>query len=146
MQYTEKLPSEIVLTKEKAPALDKKMYKEEEGFNDFEREVIDRVISLDCVRCWHRNQEKGKGFCINGFINAYPDFIIVLNNGVTVLLETKGSYLDGSDSMNKITCGNTWAIQAGRKFVYFMFFEDKNIEGAVTVGEFLEKLKVLGEN
>lgn len=51
------LPSEIILTKDKAPALDKKMYIEEEGFNEFEREVIEQVISLDCVRCWHRNQE-----------------------------------------------------------------------------------------
>ena len=140
------LPSEIILTKDKAPALDKKMYIEEEGFNEFEREVIEQVISLDCVRCWHRNQEKGKGFCINGFVNAYPDFIILLNNGVTVLLETKGSYLDGSDSKNKTRCGNKWADKAGSKFAYFMVFEDKPIAGAFSVGDFLERLKELGEN
>lgn len=144
LAHQESLPSEIVLTKDKAPALDKKMYLEEEGFNDFERDVIDQVISLDCVRCWHRNQEKGKGFCINGFINAYPDFIIVLNNGITVLLETKGSHLDGSDSKNKITCGNKWADKAGSKFAYFMVFEDNPIDGAVTVGEFIKSLMDLG--
>lgn len=144
--HPENLPSEIILTKDKAPALDKKMYLEEEGFNDFERDVIDQVISLDCVRCWHRNQEKGKGFCINGFVNAYPDFIIILNNGITVLLETKGSHLDGSDSKNKITCGNKWADKAGSKFAYFMVFEDKPIQGAVTVGEFIKSLMELGDN
>lgn len=105
-----------------------------------------QVISLDCVRCWHRNQEKGKGFCINSFVNAYPDFIIALNNGITVLLETKGSHLDGSDSKNKITCGKTWANLAGKKFAYFMVFEDKPIDGAFSVGDFLERLKELGEN
>ena len=134
------------MTQDKAPAFAKKMYQEEEGFNDFERDVIDQVISLDCVRCWHRNQEKGKGFCINGFVNAYPDFIIVLNNGITVLLETKGSHLDGSDSKNKIACGNKWAVKAGSKFAYFMVFEDKPIQGAVTVGEFIKSLIVLGGN
>lgn len=146
IEYSEHLPSEIILTKDKAPAFAKKMYQEEEGFNDFERDVIDQVISLDCVRCWHRNQEKGKGFCINGYVNAYPDFIIVLNNGITVLLETKGSHLDGSDSKNKIACGNKWAVKAGSKFAYFMVFEDKPIQGAVTVGEFIKSLIVLGGN
>lgn len=146
IEYSEHLPSEIILTKDKAPAFAKKMYQEEEGFNDFERDVIDQVISLDCVRCWHRNQEKGKGFCINGFVNAYPDFIIVLNNGITVLLETKGSHLDGSDCKNKIACGNKWAVKAGSKFAYFMVFEDKPNQGAVTVGEFIKSLIVLGGN
>ena len=146
IEYTEHLPSEIILTKDKAPAFDKKMYLEEEGFNDFEREVIDKVITLDCVRCWHRNQEKGKGFCINGFVNAYPDFIILLNNDVTVLLETKGNYLDGSDSKNKVICGNKWADKAGCKFAYFMVFKDKPITGAVTVGEFIKSLMTLGGN
>ena len=146
LQYTKKLPSEIILTKDKAPALDKKMYLEEEGFNNFERDVIEQVISLDCVRCWHRNQEKGKGFCINGFVNAYPDFIIVLNNGITVLLETKGSYLDGSDSQNKIKCGEEWSKMAGRRFAYFMVFEGKPIKGAFSVSQFIKYLKQLGEN
>ena len=36
--------------------------------------------------------------------------------------------------------------KAGSKFAYFMVFEDKPIEGAVTVGDFLNGLKVLGEN
>ncbi len=146
LQPTEHLPNEIILSKDKAPAIDKKMYQEEEGFNGFERTVIEQVISLDCVRCWHRNQERGKGFCINGFINAYPDFIIVLNNGITVMLETKGNHLDGSDSMNKLACGDTWSNQAGQKFFYFMVFEDSPIEGAVSVNTFINSLQQLGRN
>ena len=146
LQATEHLPNEIILSKDKAPAIDKKMYQEEEGFNGFERTVIEQVISLDCVRCWHRNQEKGKGFCINGFINAYPDFVIVLNNGITVLLETKGNHLDGSDSQNKLACGDTWSNQAGQKFFYFMVFENSPIEGAVSVNTFINSLQQLGRN
>ena len=146
LQHTEHLPKEIILSKDKAPAIDKKMYQEEEGFNGFERTVIEQVISLDCVRCWHRNQERGKGFCINGFINAYPDFIIVLNNGITVMLETKGNHLDGTDSKNKLTCGDIWSNQAGQKFFYFMVFEDSPIEGAVSVNTFVKNLQQLGAN
>ena len=146
LQFTEHLPSEIILSKDKAPAIEKKMYQEEEGFNEFERSVIEQVISLDCVRCWHRNQEKGKGFCINGFINAYPDFVIILNNGITILLETKGSHLDGSDSKNKLDCGNIWSNQAGLKFFYFMVFENSSIEGAVSVNTFINSLQQLGTN
>lgn len=146
LQFTEHLPSEIILSKDKAPAIEKKMYQEEEGFNEFERSVIEQVISLDCVRCWHRNQEKGKGFCINGFINAYPDFVIILNNGITILLETKGSHLDGSDSKNKLDCGNIWSNQAGLKFFYFMVFENSSIEGAVSVNTFINSLQQLGRN
>ncbi len=143
---TENFPAEITLTKDKAPAIDKKLYEEEEGFNDFERTVIEQVISLDCVKCWHRNQERGKGFCINGFINAYPDFIIVLNNGITVMLETKGKHLDGTDSQNKVTCGDTWSMLAGDKFFYYMVFEEKPIKGAVTVSEFINSIIELGGN
>lgn len=146
LEQKEPLPSELILTKDKAPALDKKMYQEEEGFNGFERDVIEQVITQDCVRCWHRNQERGKGFCINGFINAYPDFIIVLKNGITVLLETKGKHLDGSDSQNKVAIGDKWSNLAGSSFFYFMVFEDKPIAGAMSVGKFIECLKQLGSN
>lgn len=138
------LPTEQILTKEKAPALDKKMYQEEEGFNGFERKVIEQVISLDCVRCWHRNQERGKGFCINGYVNAYPDFIVVLNNGVVVLVETKGKHLDGSDSHHKVAVGKKWTDLAGGRFAYFMVFEDQPIEGAVSVAEFIDGIVTLG--
>ena len=146
LQPTEHLPNDIILSKDKAPAIEKKMYQEEEGFNGFERTVIEQVISLDCVKCWHRNQERGKGFCINGFINAYPDFIIILNNGITVMLETKGNYLDGSDSKNKLVCGDTWSKLAGAKFYYFMVFENSPIEGAVSVNTFINNLQQLGAN
>lgn len=138
------LPTEQILTKEKAPALDKKMYQEEEGFNGFERKVIEQVISLDCVRCWHRNQERGRGFCINGYVNAYPDFIVVLNNGVVVLVETKGNHLNGSDSHHKVAIGKKWADLAGGKFAYFMVFEGQPIEDAVSVPEFIDGIVTLG--
>ncbi len=144
LQYTEHLPHEITLSKDNAPAIDKKMYQEEEGFNGFERTVIEQVICLDCVRCWHRNQERGKGFCINGCINAYPDFVIVLNNGITVMLETKGSHLDGSDSKNKLACGDKWSMLAGDRFYYFMVFEESPIEGAVSLNTFIKNLQQLG--
>lgn len=139
-------PEEIKLTRAKAPGIAKKMYQEEEGaFNDFERDVIGKIIDLDCVRCWHRNPPRSEGsFSINGYVNAYPDFIVTLKNGITVLVETKGGHLDGSDSQEKLAIGRQWADKAGPKFAYFMVFDNNKIDGAVTLAEFIEALNELG--
>ena len=62
------------------------------------------------------------------------------------MLETKGNYLDGSDSKNKLVCGDTWSKLAGAKFYYFMEFENSPIEGAVSVNTFINNLQQLGAN
>lgn len=62
------------------------------------------------------------------------------------MLETKGNYLDGSDSKNKLVCGDTWSKLAGAKFYYFMVFENSPIEGAVSVNTFINNLQQLGAN
>lgn len=69
------LPSEIVPNKI-ISGLPKSLYEKEGDTDGFEREVINDVANLENVEFWTRNLERGKGFCINGFINHYPDFII----------------------------------------------------------------------
>ena len=115
----------------------KGLYKEEDNVNGFEERVICAIANDDNVLFWHRNQERGKGFFINGFINHYPDFIVKLKSGHVLLIETKGDDRDNSDSELKLELGKMWANNAGPLFRYYMVFEKKAMAGAITVKELL---------
>lgn len=121
----------------------KNLYSEEDSMNDFEKAVINKVAELNNVVFWHRNLSRGKGFMINGYLNHYADFIIKLKSGRIIVLETKGDYLDNSDSKNKVKLGNTWATKAGDTYRYYMVFREKTIDEALTIGELLNRLKEL---
>jgi type III restriction enzyme len=116
------------------------LYEREGSMNGFEERVAMEIGTSSNVVFWHRNLERGKGFYINGFkANHYPDFILQTKSGKTVLIETKGDHLDGSDSEAKCRLGNEWERQAGQNFAYFMIFDKKGINGAYT----LDKAKEL---
>lgn len=137
------LPKSIVMGK-KATGLSKGLYLEEDGdINNFEYSVIAAVANLENVLFWHRNPERGEGFCINGFLNHYPDFIIHTQNDHIILLETKGDDRDNSDSRRKLELGKFWANKAGDKYRYFMVFDKRELDGAYTKEKFLEILKEL---
>lgn len=136
-----RLPERITV-KTKSIGLAKGLYTEEENINGFEYEVINAVANLDNVLFWHRNPSR-TGFCINGYINHYPDFIVRLNSGITVLLETKGDDRDNSDSRAKVELGRTWAHKAGEQYRYFMVFEKQQMDGAVTIKELLQRLSAM---
>lgn len=120
------MPEQIYLT-QTCLGIPKTMYAEEEQCDSFEYGVIRRIAELDNVLCWHRNQERGKGFGLNGFSNNhYPDFIVLLKSGHIILIETKGRHLDNSDSKSKILLGRAWAEKAGSKYRYFMVYEGEN--------------------
>ena len=124
--------------------LSKGLYLEEDGdINNFEYSVIAAVANLENVLFWHRNPERGEGFCINGFLNHYPDFIIYTKNDRIILLETKGDDRDNSDSRKKLELGTLWANKAGETYRYFMVFDKTELEGAYTKENFLEILKEL---
>ena len=110
--------------------------------NDFEYDVLFAIACNENVHFWHRNPDR-KGFCLNGFIKQYPDFIIRMKSGRTLLVETKGDYLVNDDSLNKIKIGNKWASMAGGNYKYFMVFENKQVEGAITVKQLLQYLNEL---
>ena len=118
------------------------LYEHEDGrLNTFEYNVINKVASLPNVEWWHRNPATKNGFCINGYINHYPDFIVKMNNGTIVMIETKGDDRDNTDSKNKLDLGLKWEADAGMGFRYFMVFEHNRIDNAVDVQELLEILK-----
>ncbi len=132
----------IALTKGEIVGIDKGLYVAEETVNDFEYDVISAIADNPNVLFWHRNREK-KEFCINGFINHYPDFIVSMKSGNIILVETKGDHLANEDSKNKIWLGNKWADLAGKRYHYFMVFQTKEVEGAITVKQLLQYLNEL---
>lgn len=120
------------------------LYEAESNVNDFEFAVISKVASMDNVRWWHRIIER-KGFKLNGFINHYPDFVVMTKSGVLVLIETKGDHLRTPESVAKLKLGRIWQSEAGKGYRYFMVFKEKhlNADGAYTMDEFIEVMREL---
>lgn len=120
----------------------KGLYTEEGDIaNKFEYQVISAIANLDNVLFWHKNQSRGKGFYINGYINHYPDIIVQMKSGYTVIIETKGDDRDNSDSRDKNELGQIWANKAGDKFRYFMVYDNNPLESTLTIKELISRLK-----
>ena len=122
------------------------MYTEEEdSLTDVEIAFATKVSNLPNILCWHRNIEK-KGFCINGFINHYPDFIVITNSGKIIMVETKGEHLANDDSRKKLELGNIWSKYSGPdKYKYYFAFlkNPMDAEGSYTVDKLIEIISQL---
>lgn len=117
---------------------------ERNDMDSLEIRALNQVIACsESVLWWHRNEER-KGFVINGYINHYPDFIVMLQSGRLLLVEIKGDYLDNTDTDRKLKLGRAWQNKAGEQYRYFMVFDQKcpNDMGCYTMDGFAE---VLGE-
>lgn len=126
-------------------SIPKSLYEAEKNdMNNGERDLIDAVVALDNVKWWHRIIER-KGFVLNGFINHYPDFMIMTTSGKLVLVEYKGDDRDNSDSERKLKLGRKWAAQAGSNYRYFMVFKNRNfgVDGTYTFDDFVQILREL---
>ncbi len=123
--------------------LSKTMYEREAKMNDLEQRIISALISEENVLCWTRNLERGKGFQLNGFLNHYPDFIILTKSSKTILLEAKGDDRDNSDSENKLRLGKFWESYARKygEFSYFMVFETNPIDDALRVEDLRRRIQ-----
>lgn len=121
---------------EQGPAIPASLYDSESKMNSLEARVINEIANLENILFWHKIVER-KGFCINGFVNHYPDFLVQTKNGKTVIIETKGDDRDNSDSIRKLKLGEAWASKAGNDFRYFMVFDDKGIDGSYRLDKFL---------
>jgi len=117
---------------------------EKDDMNNGEHELIDAVVALGNVKWWHRIIER-KGFRLNGYINHYPDFIVMTKSGKLVLIEYKGDDRDNSDSKRKLNLGRKWQAQTGQNYRYFMVFKNRDfgIDGAYTLDQFVEIMKEL---
>ncbi len=143
------LPASIAPS-DNGPSIDKSLYVTERGMNGLEASVIGRIAQLENVVWWHCNLERSKGFCINGFINHYPDFIVLTASKNIVIIETKGDDRDNSNSKDKLKLGKIWESEAkeithatGYRYHYMMVFESNLIDGANTAGDALALLAKL---
>ena len=86
-----------------------------------------------------------KGFRLNGFINHYPDFMVMTKSGKLVLIEYKGDDRDNSNSARKLKLGRKWQAQCGQEYRYFMVFKNRDfgIDGAYTLDRFVEIMREL---
>ena len=118
----------------------KSLYEAEDSDIDGdERAMVDLLSNSPRILWWHRDVERRKGeFSINGFINHYPDFLALRDDGVLMAIETKGGHLKGDDTRNKLALGTRWADMAGRNFRYFMVFADEALDmpNSFTMAEF----------
>lgn len=137
-----RLAEEIAPRQKAAVAADNSLYLREERGNGLEERMADFLADCENLRWWHRNPS-GRGFCLNGPINHYPDFIVRLRSGLIVLLETKGGDRDNSDSNAKIELGRLWEQCAGRDYRYLMVFENSPPAGAYSWAEACAQLRQL---
>lgn len=117
------------------------LYEAEDRMNNDEMEFAGRFSGMENIQWWHRNIER-RGFCINGPINHYPDFVLMTTSGTIVVVEPKGAQLKNDDSRRKVRLGNKWASMAGERFRYYMVFQDgvEPLEGAYTSSQFFQIL------
>ena len=117
---------------------------------ELEMPVITALSGLENIVWWHRNLERGNGFVLNGFINHYPDFLLLTEKKNILLIETKGEQNNDADMQEKLELGTTWANQAnilgggsGYRFHYMMVFQDKPIKNALTIDEMMKRVRDL---
>lgn len=124
--------------------LGKSLYEAEEEVNSFEYDMALKLTGMDNVKWWHRNISK-VGFCINGFVKHYPDFIVQTKSGKTVLIETKGDHLENQETKDKIALGRAWEKAAGPEYKYYMVFQSKDLhlDGAYPMDKFLSIMSKL---
>lgn len=120
------------------------LYQKETALNGFEHKVILAIASLPNVRFWHHIiPRKPNSFFLNGFINHYPDFIVVTKGRTLILVETKGDDRDNSDSKKKNRFGRRWAEKAGDGYKYFMIFREKQPEDTFVLSQALDQIAKL---
>lgn len=140
----------VITPSDVTDSIPKSLYDAEKNdMNNGEHELLDAIVGLDNVKWWHRIIERND-FRINGFINHYPDFMVMTQSGKLVLIEYKGDDRDNSDSARKVKLGRIWQDKAGISagadcYRYFMVFKNRDfgIEGAYMLDDFISLLRGL---
>lgn len=126
---------------------DRMLYEAEDSvMRSNELRMAEALANCPGIRWWHRIVERREGeFFINGFINHYPDFVAMTNDGRIFMIETKGEFLKNPDTTHKLELGRKWADLAGQRYGYFMVFDDDplNMYGAYSFPVF--KAKILAQ-
>lgn len=139
--------TEYITLPDSTSSMSKSLYQTEGKMDGLEYKMALAMTNMDNIRWWHRNPERNKfSFCLNGFRNHYPDFIVRTTSGKIILIETKGDQLENAESREKIRLGRAWQDAAGKQaYRYYMVFQNKDLqmEGAYRFDEFLTLLRAL---
>ena len=120
------------------------LYQAEEGNMDkLESALVRELTALPNVKWWHRNISR-QGFCINGFINHYPDFIVMTHSGRIILVEPKGEHLKNDDSREKSSWDGPGRMLLGvSTATIWCSGTETTFCGAVSMSQFVELMKEL---
>ena len=115
-----------VITPSKATdVIPKSLYEAEaDDMNSEEHDFIDAVVALDNVKWWHRIIEN-KGFRLNGYINHYPDFLVMTTPAGWYCWNTRAvtgiTATAGKSSSSAVSGTHT----SGENYRYFMVFKNR---------------------
>jgi type III restriction enzyme len=102
----------------------KHYYKEIGDLNGEEEECAQYLDKLEEVEYWVRNLERRRNdsfSLLTATDRFYPDFVVKLKDGRTLVVEYKGEHLWGSpDSTEKKNLGELWAKRSGDKCLFVM--------------------------
>ena len=136
-------PPAVIGLQKSVSSIPKSLYTAEmSNMNELERRMADEFAVAENVRWWHRIIDR-RGFRLNGYINHYPDFLVMTQAGRILLVEAKGDYLDNDDTNEKISLGRDWQMKAGNNYSYFMVFDNKDVDGAYNYNRFLDVIRAL---
>lgn len=94
--------TEYITLPDSTSSMSKSLYQTEGKMDGLEYKMALAMTNMDNIRWWHRNPERNKfSFCLNGFRNHYPDFIVRTTSGKILLIETKGDQLENAESREK---------------------------------------------
>ena len=113
--------TEYITLPDSTSSMSKSLYQTEGKMDGLEYKMALAMTNMDNIRWWHRNLERNKfSFCLNGFRNHYPDFIVRTTSGKIILIETKGDQLEmqspEKNSSGSCMAGCRW--QAGIPLLY----------------------------
>lgn len=121
----------------------KMLYTGEGPMNAFEQSIAEEISGLENVLWWHRNSDNPSdtnAYGIRGFVNHYPDFVVMTKKGHIVAVETKGEHLSNEDQFTKARLGYLLDMHDNNsQFSYFMVFEKEKPErpGCISRQEFI---------
>lgn len=131
-------PKKIIISSKKTNIIKTLYEAENDDFNNFEREIIDKIANSENTVFWCRIQDrKQDSFKLNWFINHYPDFMIYTKSWKMIFIETKWQISEtNEDTKNKIELWNLWSSKSWDKFKYFLIAQDNAISWAKTIQDF----------
>ena len=90
--------------------------------NGFEERVVNEIDNMTNI-----------GLQNKLFYQSLPRFYYSNKSGETIVLETKGDYLDAE---SKIRLGGLWANKAGNDYHYFIVYERGTVDRAYKLENF----------